>query len=53
MLHNNGKGVLYRLVKALFNGPQQKAISQLHRDEFIAVGRPRDRNRNGGTAERI
>ena len=41
-LYNNSRQPCYQLWKALLAGPQLKAISQRHRDEFIAQGHPRE-----------
>ena len=41
-IYNNGSEPLYNMLAKLFAGPQRKLISQMHRDEFVAQGHPRE-----------
>ena len=41
-IYNNGRERLYGMLQGVLAGPQLKLISQMHREEFVAQGHPRE-----------
>jgi hypothetical protein len=41
-IYNNGRERLYSMLQGVLAGPQLKLISQMHREEFVAQGHPRE-----------